>query len=134
MSEPPARSSVLPPPVDDADVPRFVAELGLPGLVDIHVHFLPERMLAKVWDYFDQAESHYGMAWPVHYRTSEPERVATLAALGVAAFAPLVYPHKPGMGRWLTEWVAEFAARPRGRCRPPRCSRSRTSPSTWARR
>ena len=25
-------------------------------------------------------------------------------------FAPLVYPHKPGMARWLTEWVAEFAA------------------------
>lgn len=98
------------PPSDDADVPRFVAELGLPGLVDVHVHFLPERVMDKVWAYFDQAETHYGTAWPVHYRTSEQERVATLDKLGVRTFAPLVYPHKPGMARWLTEWVGAFAA------------------------
>ncbi|HEY0814848.1 MAG TPA: amidohydrolase family protein [Pseudonocardia sp.] len=98
------------PPRDDADVPRFVAELGLPGLVDVHVHFLPDRMMDKVWAYFDEAETHYGTAWPVHYRTSEQERVATLEKLGVRTFAPLVYPHKPGMARWLTEWVGEFAA------------------------
>lgn len=102
------------PPVDDADVPRFVADLGLPGLVDVHVHFLPQRMLDKVWAYFDRADAHYGMTWPIHYRTPEPERVATLAQLGVRAFAPLVYPHKPGMARWLTEWVAEFAAQTPG--------------------
>jgi hypothetical protein len=98
------------PPESDDDVPRFLAELGVPGIVDIHVHFLPERMLRKVWAYFDQAQTHYGMAWPIHYRTPEPERVATLRKLGVQAFAPLVYPHKPGMARWLTEWVTEFAA------------------------
>jgi uncharacterized protein len=98
-------------PQADADVPGFVAALGLPGLVDVHVHFLPERMLAKVWEYFDNADANYGMPWPVHYRTSEAERVASLEALGVRAFAPLTYPHKPGMGRWLTEWVTDFAAR-----------------------
>jgi uncharacterized protein len=32
----------------------------------------------------------------------------------VRAFAPLTYPHKPGMARWLTEWVTEFAARTPG--------------------
>ena len=58
------------PPLDDADLPRFVAELGLPGLVDVHVHFLPDRVMDKVWAYFDQAETHYGTAWPVHYRTT----------------------------------------------------------------
>ncbi|MDX6296562.1 MAG: uncharacterized protein QOI51_419 [Nocardioidaceae bacterium] len=98
------------PPVDDADLPRFVAELGLPGLVDVHVHFLPDRVMDKVWAYFDQAETHYGTAWPVHYRTTVAERLATLDKLGVRTFAPLVYPHKPGMGRWLTEWVMAFAA------------------------
>lgn len=99
------------PPVSDDDVPRFLADLGVPGIVDVHVHFLPERVLAKVWAYFDNAETHYGRAWPIHYRTPEAERVATLKKLGVLAFAPLVYPHKPGMGRWLTEWVTAFAAR-----------------------
>lgn len=102
----------LPPlPVDDGHVARFVADLGLPGIVDMHVHFLPERMLRKVWAYFDAAEAHYGTAWPIHYRRPERERLATLERLGVQAFAPLVYPHKPGMGRWLTEWAIAFAAR-----------------------
>lgn len=97
------------PPEADDDVPRFLAELGVPGIVDVHVHFLPEPMLRKVWAYFDKAATHYGVAWPIQYRTPEPERVATLRELGVRTFAPLVYPHKPGMARWLTEWVTEFA-------------------------
>ncbi|GAA0895654.1 amidohydrolase family protein [Pseudonocardia zijingensis] len=98
------------PPESDDDVPRFLADLGLPGIVDLHVHFLPERVLRKVWAYFDQAQTHYGRAWPIQYRTPEPDRVATLRKLGVQTFAPLVYPHKPGMARWLTEWVTGFAA------------------------
>lgn len=102
------------PPLDDTDVPRFLDELGVPGLVDAHVHFLPDRVMAKVWAYFDRAEEHYGTAWPIHYRTTPDERIATLEKLGVRAFAPLVYPHKPGMGRWLTEWVTDFAARTPG--------------------
>ncbi|MGE3253098.1 amidohydrolase family protein [Pseudonocardia sp.] len=101
-------------PRSDADVARFVGDLGLPGIVDAHVHFLPERVMAKVWAYFDEAHEHYGVGWPVRYRTPEPDRVATLAALGVRTFAPLVYPHKPGMGRWLTEWALDFAARTPG--------------------
>jgi len=88
-----------------------VRSLGLPGLVDLHVHFLPERMLAKVWEYFDNAVEHYGTAWPVHYRLPESERLAVLARLGVVGFAPLVYPHKPGMGAWLTGWALDFGAR-----------------------
>ena len=101
-------------PTSDADVPRFLDELGVPGLVDAHVHFLPDNVMDKVWAYFDRAESHYGRAWPIHYRTSVDERLASLKELGVRAFAPLVYPHRPGMGRWLTEWVTDFAARTDG--------------------
>ncbi|GAA2546578.1 amidohydrolase family protein [Pseudonocardia hydrocarbonoxydans] len=102
------------PPTSDADVPRFLDELGVPGLVDAHVHFLPDNVMDKVWAYFDRAETHYGRAWPIHYRTSVDDRLAALKGLGVTAFAPLVYPHKPGMGRWLTEWVTDFAARTDG--------------------
>ena len=85
--------------------------LGVAGLVDLHVHFLPERVMNKVWGYFDQAEQHYGTAWPVYYRVSESERLTVLDELGVIAFAPLVYPHKPGMAAWLNEWALSFAAR-----------------------
>jgi len=83
----------------------------LSGVVDLHVHFLPERVMNKVWGYFDHAEQHYGTAWPVQYKVSEPDRLAVLRELGVSRFAPLVYPHKPGMAAWLTEWALEFAAR-----------------------
>ncbi|WP_433278947.1 amidohydrolase family protein [Pseudonocardia xinjiangensis] len=107
---PAAVEGVPAPPQADDDVPRFLADLGVPGIVDVHVHFLPEPVLRKVWAYFDQAQAHYGMDWPIHYRTSEADRVATLQKLGVRTFAPLVYPHKPGMARWLTDWITEFAA------------------------
>ncbi len=63
-----------------------------------------------VWRYFDEGERHYGRAWPVHYRTSETERLDTLRALGVRAFPALVYPHKPGMAESLSEWAMAFAA------------------------
>ncbi|GAA1190728.1 amidohydrolase family protein [Prauserella alba] len=98
-------------PAADDDVAAWARGLGLDGLVDIHVHFLPERVLAKVWAYFDGAEQHYGMPWPVHYRLPEGERLAALRAIGVRTFAPLVYPHKPGMAEWLNGWAREFADR-----------------------
>ena len=101
--------SVL-PPADDADVPRYWRELGLPGLVDVHVHFLPERVQAKVWDYFAAAETHYGAAWPVQYPLPEDDRLAVLDRLGVRAFPTLPYPHKAGMAAWLNDWSARFAA------------------------
>jgi uncharacterized protein len=100
------------PPVDDDDVPRYWRELGLPGLVDVHVHFLPERVQAKVWQFFADAEEHYGAQWPVQYALPDPdERVALLERLGVRAFPTLPYPHKAGMAAWLNDWSAEFAGR-----------------------
>ncbi|MGY1751515.1 amidohydrolase family protein [Blastococcus sp. SYSU D01042] len=100
----------LRPPVDDADVPRYWRELGLPGLVDVHVHFLPERVQAKVWEYFGRARDHYGTAtWPITYRLPVEERLEVLDRLGVRAFPTLPYPHKPGMAAWLNEWSAGFA-------------------------
>lgn len=98
-------------PASDAEIPGWISALGIDGLVDLHLHFLPKPVMDKVWAYFDQAEEHYGMAWPVHYRTSEEERIETLRSFGVRKFAPLVYPHKPGMAEWLTSWALEFAER-----------------------
>ena len=100
----------LQPPADDDDVPRYWRELGLPGLVDTHVHFLPERVQAKVWDYFSNGPANYGVEWPLAYAQSEDERLAILDRLGVRAFPTLPYPHKAGMAAWLNDWSAEFAA------------------------
>ncbi|MDR7302923.1 amidohydrolase family protein [Haloactinomyces albus] len=95
-------------PSHDEEIRPWLSKLGLPGLVDIHTHFLPERVLHKVWAYFDAAGTHYGLDWPVQYRYDEPTRLRVLADLGVEAFAPLVYPHKSGMAEWLTEWAVDF--------------------------
>jgi len=109
------RDPLREPPVDDADVPAWLAALGVPGIVDIHVHFMPARLLARVWEYFDRAAQHYGVPWPLRYRLdAEQERLAVLRELGVTAFAPLVYPHKPGMAAALTQWALDFGRRTPG--------------------
>jgi predicted TIM-barrel fold metal-dependent hydrolase len=98
-------------PASDAEVTGWVAGLGLPGLVDLHLHFLPDSVQRKVWAFFDRASTAvYGTPWPIRYRLPADERLAILRELGVIAFAPLVYPHKPGMAAWLNDWVREFAA------------------------
>jgi predicted TIM-barrel fold metal-dependent hydrolase len=97
--------------VRDAEVAPWVAGLGLPGIVDIHLHFMPEPVLRKIWAYFDNAAVNYGVEWPIRYRFDEAERLRVLRELGVVRFAPLVYPHKPGMAEWLNDWVREFAER-----------------------
>jgi hypothetical protein len=96
--------------VRDEDVPGWWRRLGLDGLVDVHVHFLPDQVMGAVWAYFDRAEKHYGVAWPINYRTSAAERLQTLDALGVRRFPALVYPHKPDMAAWLNAWARDFAA------------------------
>ncbi len=99
-------------PDEAAEVRRFWQDLGLPGLVDVHTHFMPERVLHKVWAYFDGlGPLTGGIEWPITYREEEAERAALLRAFGVRAFTAMLYPHKPGMARWLNGWAAGFARR-----------------------
>ncbi|THA59346.1 amidohydrolase family protein [Streptomyces sp. A1136] len=101
-------------------VRAFRDRLGLPGLVDVHTHFMPERVLGKVWDYFDAVGPLTGVEWPITYRHEEDQRVALLRAFGVRAFTAMLYPHKPAMAAWLNAWAADFAAR------TPDCLRTAT--------
>jgi uncharacterized protein len=96
--------------VIDAELPGWWQRLGLPGLVDVHTHFMPQRLLDAVWRYFDDATTHYGVAWPVHYRGTDAERVTQLRAFGVRRFPALAYPHRPGMAAGLNDWARQFAA------------------------
>ncbi|MEU1179876.1 amidohydrolase family protein [Streptomyces sp. NPDC005820] len=96
-------------------VRRFQERLGLPGLVDVHVHFMPENVLRKVWDYFDAlGPLTGGVEWPITYRAEEAERLAVLRDFGVHAFTSMVYPHKGEMAQWLNGWAADFARRTPG--------------------
>lgn len=96
----------------DADrVAEFCRSLDLPGIIDVHTHFMPDRVMQKVWDYFDSAGPLTGRAWPIRYRMDEDERVNQLRAFGVRAFTAMIYPHKRDMAAWLNEWSADFAKR-----------------------
>lgn len=103
--------------MNDAEVPAFWRALGLPGLVDVHVHFLPERMLRKVWAYFASGGPLVGRAWQIRYGWPDADRVAHLEALGVRAYTALAYAHRPGMAADLNAWTLAFAARTPG-CLP----------------
>ncbi|MGW5867477.1 amidohydrolase family protein [Streptomyces sp. NPDC055239] len=92
-------------------VVRFWERLGLPGLIDVHTHFMPERVLSKVWDYFDSAGPLTGVEWPITYRHEEEQRLAILREFGVRYFTSMIYPHKAGMAEWLNGWAADFARR-----------------------
>ncbi len=104
----------------DDDVPAFWTSLGLPGLFDVHVHFLPPRMQRKVWAAFDGFATSLGREWPIAYRLPEEQRVAILRDLGVRHFSALTYAHVPGMAEPLSDWAADFAAR------TPECLRTAT--------
>jgi predicted TIM-barrel fold metal-dependent hydrolase len=94
---------------DAAPVRAFWERLGLPGLFDVHVHFLPENVQRKVWAQFDQAGPKIGREWPIRYRGSHDERVALLREMGVRRFSALPYAHRPGIAAYLNEWARGFA-------------------------
>jgi predicted TIM-barrel fold metal-dependent hydrolase len=104
-----AASSPLRPASDEA-VPAFWQALGLPGLVDVHVHFLPEPILRRVWEHFDARGPLIGVDWPITYREPDEMRVARLRAMGVRRFGALPYAHRPGVAGYLNGWASDFAA------------------------
>ena len=97
------------PPRTDRDVPPYWQALGLPGLVDTHVHVMPSRLLDKVWAYFDAAGPLLGRRWPIEYRWPQERRLQHLRDLGVRAFPTLLYAHKPQMASSLNDWARDFA-------------------------
>jgi len=96
-------------PEEDGAVPGFWRGLGVPGLADVHTHFLPPRMLRRVWEYFEAAGPLIGTSWPIRYKWSDEERVAHLRGMGVRMFSALAYAHRPGMAADLNAWTMAFA-------------------------
>lgn len=101
--------SPLPPdrfPQSDEAVASFIADLGLPGIIDIHVHAMPERLQEAVWRYFDGLSEP---PWPITYRDPLDERSATLRSLGVVGHTALAYAHREGMLDWLNDFTLGLA-------------------------
>lgn len=94
----------------DAEVPDWTQSLGIPGLYDVHVHFLPPNIMARVWEQFDIAGPLIGRPWPITYRGTDEERVEQLRAMGVRRFSALPYAHRPGIAGFFNDWARDFAA------------------------
>ncbi|MEV0597181.1 amidohydrolase family protein [Nonomuraea cavernae] len=101
----------------DAGVPEWWRSLGLPGLIDLHVHFLPERMERRVWHHFEHGGPLMGGGWKIEYQWPVEQRVARLRELGVRSFPALAYAHRPDMAADLNDWTLDFARRTPG-CLP----------------
>lgn len=91
-------------------MPHWWQRLGLPGLVDIHTHFLPERMLRRVWAHFDKMGPLIGRPWPIEYRWEQDRRLTHLREMGVRRFTALGYAHRPGMAGDLTDFALDLSA------------------------
>ncbi|KRC46393.1 MULTISPECIES: amidohydrolase family protein [unclassified Nocardioides] len=91
------------------EVRAFWQQLGLSGLIDLHVHFLPPPIERAVWAVFDSAGPKIGRPWPIRYRDTIEERVAQLRDFGVRRFPTHPYAHKPGVASYLNEWSRTFA-------------------------
>lgn len=95
---------------DADDVTAFWQRLDLPGLIDLHVHFLPPPIERAVWREFDNGGEKIGRDWPIRYRQPQLERIGLLRAFGVRRFTTLPYAHKPGVASYLNDWSRDFAA------------------------
>ena len=67
-----------------AQVRRIWSALDLPGVIDVHTHFMPKSVLDKVWHYFDSAGPLVGREWPISYRAAESRRVQLLGGSACA--------------------------------------------------
>ncbi|MET0522085.1 MAG: hypothetical protein ABW156_08935, partial [Jiangellaceae bacterium] len=108
VSKPLFPATDAPEPVEQTRA--FWQDLGLPGLFDSHVHFLPPNIQKRVWEQFDLAGPKIGREWPIRYRGSHDERVEQLRSFGVRRFSALPYAHRPGIAGYLNDWARDFAA------------------------
>ena len=95
---------------DAAAVTAFWRDLGLPGIVDVHTHFMPDRVMRKVWDYFDAVGPLIGREWPITYRDDDETRLTLLRGLVFARSPRWCIRTSRAWPRGSTSWAAEFAA------------------------
>lgn len=93
-------------PDRDDRLPAFIDDLGLDGIVDLHVHAMPERLQQAVWAYFDQLDDP---PWPIRYRDDPDTLLDRLVDMGVVAHTALAYAHRLGMLAWLNDHTLSLA-------------------------
>jgi uncharacterized protein len=85
----------------------LVDELGIPGIVDAHVHVFPPELQARIWAHFDGLEP----PWPLPHRVQGDELLRLLADAGVRHHTALTYAHRPGLAAELNRFTLDLAER-----------------------
>ena len=73
----------------------------LDGTIDAHTHLFPDAIYAAMLRWFD---AH---AWEIVFRGNADATIAHLHAHGTPRFVALVFAHKPGVARWLNQFLAD---------------------------
>jgi uncharacterized protein len=76
---------------------------SLPPVVDAHVHLFPDGVFEALWTWFETN------AWPIRYKFKTPQVIDFLFSRGVKNIVALHYAHKPGMAKFLNEYMAQVA-------------------------
>lgn len=83
--------------------------VGLPRVVDAHVHIFPHAIFSAIWDWFDKN------AWRIRYRLKTSTVFDFLLSHGINHVIALQYAHKPGisekLNRYMTEKCREYPGR-----------------------
>ena len=72
----------------------------LDGVVDAHVHLMPERLMAAI-----RNALHDVAGWEFPHPTDRTAVESNLRAAGVDRYVALPYAHKPGIAAELNDWV-----------------------------
>src|SRR5699024_12834521 len=98
------------PRLSDAAVPGCLMRLWTPGIIELHVRFMTDRVQQKVWGFFDHLAEMGESPWPIACRYTDHQRVEILRNMGVTAYSTLNYAHRPGMAAFLNEYSKTFDA------------------------
>ncbi|MDB9234522.1 amidohydrolase family protein [Halorubrum ezzemoulense] len=82
-----------------------MTEFPVDGVVDAHVHLMPERLMAAIREALGEAAG-----WTFDHPTDRDRMEAALTAAGVERYVALPYASRPGTAADLNEWVIEAAA------------------------
>ena len=83
------------------DPEEKIIPAGLPPVVDAHAHIFPDNIFSAIRTWFDEN------AWSIRYRLTTSEVLETLLSRGVSRVIALQYAHKPGISRWLNQYMVE---------------------------
>jgi len=87
------------PAIDDKE--GTTVPMGLPRVVDAHVHIFPRNIFSAIWQWFDEN------AWPIRYQMSTSRVLEFLLSRGTSHVIALQYAHKSGIAAKLNRYMAK---------------------------